>query len=83
MTVGWTLLNVFNEKYGLNAGYHKLPIYKVPKVTKLEVKDVNTLEKLEKNLFCFRICYPLDQISLASVTQDCSLSDYTIPILHQ
>lgn len=81
-SIGWTVMNVFDSNYQLNIGQFKCPLYETPTRPDIDVRDIPSLNKLEKVSFCFRIAIPKDGLSKMKVLPDTHPAHYTIPRIH-
>jgi hypothetical protein len=81
-SIGWTLLNLFDTNYELNAGQFKLPIYDTPTQPDLDIRDIPKLSKQDKVLFCLRIAVPKDPIAKLKILPDTHADNYVMPRIH-
>lgn len=78
---GWTILDIFTASRQINEGMFKLPIYKPPTDTALEIRDIRRLAPVQGAFLYGRLGSPGSRVFQMAVNPD-NTSAYGIPASH-
>lgn len=81
-SIGWSLINLFNEDLSLNKGKFRLPVYRPPTLVNLDVRDIKKLRLMLDVTACLRICVPKDDVFTFQATKKTGPRQYLLPKIH-